>query len=94
MEEPKDKRTKEYKEWKALQIEVVDPIELTESVGLGDVVEKITKVTGVKKVVEAISKKLDKDCGCDKRKETLNKIPIFRKAKVKRCLTDEQKRTV
>ena len=49
MEEPKDKRTKEYKEWKALQIEVVDPIELTESVGLGDVVEKITKVTGVKK---------------------------------------------
>jgi len=40
------------------------------SKGLGDTVEKITKITGVKKVVEMITD----DCGCDKRKEKLNKL--------------------
>tara|TARA_R110002020_G_scaffold216648_2_gene424457 strand:+ start:819 stop:980 length:162 start_codon:yes stop_codon:yes gene_type:complete len=41
--------------------------------GLGDTVEAITKATGIKKVVEKISKVTGKDCGCDKRKEYLNK---------------------
>ena len=36
--------------------------------GLGDTIERITTATGIKKVVESISK----DCGCDKRKELLN----------------------
>lgn len=83
MIEPKDKRTKAWKEWDALQ-----PKEIKETVGLGDIVEGITKVTGVKKVVEAIAKKLDKDCGCGERKTFLNKIPIFRKTQVLRCLED------
>lgn len=44
------------------------------SKGLGDTVEKITKATGIKAVVDGVSKKLDKDCGCKKRKERLNKM--------------------
>lgn len=44
---------------------------MEKSKGLGDTVEKITKITGIKKIVEAVSG--DKDCGCKKRKELLNK---------------------
>jgi len=44
------------------------------SKGLGDSIEKITKATGIKKVVDTVSKAVGKDCGCNKRKETLNKI--------------------
>ena len=39
------------------------------SKGLGDTVEKITEITGIKKLVELIPG----DCGCDKKKEMLNK---------------------
>lgn len=56
MEEPKDKRTNEYKQWKKSQ-------------GLGDTIEKIAKVTGIKKVVDF----LFDDCGCDERKKYFNK---------------------
>tara|TARA_B100000575_G_scaffold290787_1_gene295174 strand:+ start:335 stop:487 length:153 start_codon:yes stop_codon:yes gene_type:complete len=35
---------------------------------LGDDIEKITKATGIKKVVD----KIPGDCGCNKRKEKLN----------------------
>ena len=44
------------------------------SKGLGDTIEKITKVTGIKKVVDIVNKTTNKDCGCDKRKEKLNKL--------------------
>ena len=44
------------------------------SKGLGDSIEKITKATGIKKVVDAISKKTGKDCGCGKRKNNLNRL--------------------
>ena len=40
--------------------------------GLGDSIEKITKATGIKKVVNAVNKATGKDCGCNKRKQTLN----------------------
>lgn len=46
---------------------------MTKSKGLGDTVEKITKATGIKRVVDTVSKKVDKDCGCAKRKAALNK---------------------
>ena len=42
--------------------------------GLGDTIEQITEVTGIKKAVEVFSKVTGVDCGCDKRKETLNKL--------------------
>tara|TARA_R110000868_G_scaffold104820_3_gene288813 strand:+ start:734 stop:907 length:174 start_codon:yes stop_codon:yes gene_type:complete len=42
------------------------------SKGLGDTIEKITTATGIKKVVETVSKATGKDCGCNKKKENLN----------------------
>jgi len=53
-----DKRTKAYKD------------SIKKSEGLGDTIEKITKATGIKKVVEWLSN--GKDCGCDERKKWLN----------------------
>ena len=41
------------------------------SKGLGDSIEKITEITGIKKVVEKVTGK--KGCGCKERKEALNK---------------------
>jgi len=41
------------------------------SKGLGDSVEKALKATGIDKVAKAI---LGDDCGCEKRKEALNKL--------------------
>tara|TARA_R110000803_G_scaffold54799_2_gene111589 strand:- start:1374 stop:1529 length:156 start_codon:yes stop_codon:yes gene_type:complete len=43
-----------------------------ESKGLGDTIEKITKATGIKKVVDTVSKATGKDCGCSKRKKRMN----------------------
>ena len=47
---------------------------MTKSKGLGDTIEKITKVTGIKKVVDTVAKATGKDCGCGKRKESMNKM--------------------
>ena len=44
-----------------------------ESKGLGDTIEKITKATGIKTIVDKVSKGLNIPCGCQKRKERLNK---------------------
>ena len=43
--------------------------------GLGDSIENFTKKTGIKKIVDAV---VGEDCGCDKRKDFLNRIfPYF-----------------
>ncbi|MEY3500838.1 MAG: hypothetical protein RL308_2507 [Bacteroidota bacterium] len=42
--------------------------------GLGDTIEAITEATGIKAVVEVFSKATGIDCGCDQRKEKLNKL--------------------
>lgn len=42
-------------------------------VGFGDTVERITRFTGIKKAAEVISIATGKPCGCDKRKDFLNK---------------------
>jgi len=42
------------------------------SKGLGDSIEKFTKATGIKKVVDTVANAMGKDCGCKKRKEALN----------------------
>lgn len=78
-EAPKDKRTKEYRAWKA-KYEAA-------SEGLGDVVESITTATGIKAVVEAVADAFDANCGCDERKEKLNQLVRF---KPKDCLTQEE----
>ena len=45
---------------------------MKKSKGLGDSIEKITKATGIKKVVDTFSKTIKKDCGCKKRQQALN----------------------
>lgn len=47
--------------------------------GLGDTIERITTATGIKKVVTTVSKKIGKDCGCNKRKKALNKAFPYKK---------------
>jgi len=47
--------------------------------GLGDTIENFTKATGIKKVVDTISKVTNKDCGCGKRKDTLNRLFPYNK---------------
>ena len=58
------------------------------SEGLGDTIEKITKATGIKKVVEAWEKKTGKDCGCEERRVKLNKL--IRYARTINCMTLDQ----
>jgi hypothetical protein len=44
------------------------------SKGLGDSIEKLTEVTGIKKAVEMFSEATGIDCGCDERKVKLNNL--------------------
>jgi len=78
-QKPKDKRTRRYKDWVAKYE--------TESSGVGDTVGKITKATGIKAAVDGVFDALGKDCGCDERKETLNKMFPYNKPN---CLTQEE----
>jgi len=71
-----DKRTKEYKAWKAKYEK--------ESIGVGDTVEKITKATGIKRAVEFLA---GEDCGCDERKSVLNRMFPYQKPN---CLTEDE----
>ena len=47
--------------------------------GLGDDIEKFTKATGIKTVVDKVSKGLNIPCGCEGRKEAMNKIFPYKK---------------
>jgi hypothetical protein len=50
-----------------------DPKQKSE--GLGDTIAKFTHLTGIDKVVEKVVKMAGKeDCGCNKRRKTLNEI--------------------
>jgi len=57
----------------------------TKSKGLGDTIEKVTEATGIKKAVKAV---FGEDCGCDARKEWLNKK--FPYSKQPECLNEEE----
>ena len=46
------------------------------SKGFGDTVEKFTKATGIKKVVDTVTKG---GCGCNKRKDSLNRMFPYKK---------------
>jgi hypothetical protein len=43
------------------------------SKGLGDTIQKFTTATGIKKVVDTVAKATGKDCGCNKRRDALNR---------------------
>ena len=55
--------------------------------GLGDTVEQITEATGIKAAVEMFSKATGIDCGCEERKEKLNKL--FSYNRNINCLTEK-----
>lgn len=52
---------------------------MEQSKGLGDTIEKITTATGIKKIVDTVSKATGKPCGCGERKEKLNKVFPYKK---------------
>lgn len=54
--------------------------------GLGDTIEQITTATGIKAVVDKISEVTGIDCGCEERKELLNKLWTYRQPN---CLSSE-----
>jgi tyrosine-protein phosphatase YwqE len=85
-----DKRSKdyrEYKEWKASKrsedySKLKQNVE-TQSKGVGDTVAKITKATGVDKLVKFIA---GEDCGCDERQVKLNKLFSYKKIN---CISED-----
>jgi hypothetical protein len=88
-----DKRSKdyrEYKEWRVAQIEVISEeyAALKENIekqpkGFGDTIAKITKATGIDKVVKFIA---GDDCGCDERQALWNKEFKYKTVK---CLNED-----
>mgnify|MGYP003140937047 FL=1 len=42
--------------------------------GFGDTVEKVAKAIGADKVAKAYEKATGNDCGCGKRRDTLNRV--------------------
>ena len=51
---------------------VVQDFNIMKSRGLGDSIEKFTKATGIKKVVNRVSEGLNIPCGCEGRRDALN----------------------
>ena len=56
---------------------------MQKSKGLGDSIEKFTKITGIKSFTQVLNKSgilgKKKDCGCNKRKDQLNKAFPYKK---------------
>ena len=50
--------------------------------GLGDTIERFTKLTGIKNIVDKLSEFTGKDCQCKKRKDKLNRLFSYNKLKV------------
>jgi hypothetical protein len=55
------------------------PVSQIKSRGFGDSIEKFTKSTGIKKVVDTVAKATGKDCGCGKRRDALNRAFPYNK---------------
>ena len=47
-------------------------VNIMKSRGLGDSIEKFTKATGIKTVVDRVSQGLNIPCGCEGRRDALN----------------------
>ena len=55
-------------------------MENKKSKGLGDSIEKITRATGIHSLAQMGAKAVGKkDCGCKKRKDTLNRVFPYKK---------------
>ena len=47
--------------------------------GLGDSIHRFTKATGIKSVVDRVSEGLNIPCGCEARREALNRMVPYNK---------------
>ena len=56
----------------------VKKVTVSQVQGLGDAVSIVTRLTGIDQVVGAIEKATGADCGCDQRRELLNRLVPFR----------------
>tara|TARA_Y100000592_G_C5357348_1_gene261844 strand:+ start:128 stop:394 length:267 start_codon:yes stop_codon:yes gene_type:complete len=65
-------------ELKAASLELTKRSEKAKPKGLGDTVEEVFKKTGISYIAK---KALGEDCGCDKRKEKLNKMFPYKNKK-------------
>ena len=72
-------KKKNYNNWK-------ESFNKENTIGLGDLVEKVTEATGIKKAVKFIA---GEDCGCEERKQKMNAIPLLKRRDVN-CLTQEE----
>ena len=63
MKQPKDKRTRAYKKWKAKQEKAKAKF------NVGDTIAKVTEITGIKKAVKYV---FGEDCGCEERQQKIN----------------------
>ena len=55
------------------------------SKGLGDTIHKVTKATGIKTIVDKVSKGLNVPCGCQAGREALNRlVPYDKQFKLKK----------
>ena len=66
-------KTKQYTEadYEILIEEYKKKSSNSKPIGVGDVVDKVTEATGVKKLVKAV---VGDDCGCEERKRSLNRM--------------------
>jgi hypothetical protein len=83
-----DKRSKDYREYKKWLNKSSNYESLKDNVenqpkGFGDTIAKITKATGIERLVKFIA---GEDCGCDERQELLNKK--FKYGRVN-CISEE-----
>ena len=62
----------------------IEENKIIEPTGLGDTIEIVLEKTGIAKLAKWI---LGEDCGCEERKEKLNKLFPYSKPK---CLTEEE----
>ena len=72
----------DLKTGKAPEVQLLDAdgnVKIMKSRGLGDSVHKFTKATGIKKMVDVVSKGLNIPCGCEGRREAMNMMFPYRK---------------
>ena len=60
---------------------VVQDFNIMKSRGLGDSIEKFTKATGIKKVVNRVSEGLNIPCGCEGRRDAMNMLFPYKNKK-------------
>ena len=61
-------------------LDVDGNVSIMKSRGLGDSIHKFTKATGIKSVVDKVSQGLNIPCGCEARREALNRMVPYNKS--------------